>query len=29
VQNAVYTGGLADFLAQPNIDIGGLPIATP
>ena len=29
VQNAVYTGWLADFLVQPNIDMGELPIVTP
>jgi hypothetical protein len=29
VQNAVYTGWLADFLVKANIDIGELPIVTP
>jgi hypothetical protein len=29
VQNAVYTGWMADFLLMANIDIGELPIVTP
>jgi hypothetical protein len=29
VQNAIYTGWMADFLLKPNISIGELPIVTP